>query len=148
VPCTHKVTIERKYPFQHTQLKSIRKVPKIYLWDYIGIDGLGAKYENTVANHLLKYVHYLTDVYGLTADRYFLSDKDQREVDFCVVVEGEIEFIVEVKAKKSAISTHLKYFKEKLKTTKTLQIIFEDEIDEDHNGIRQMSAAKFLSALV
>jgi predicted AAA+ superfamily ATPase len=44
--------------------------------------------------------------------------KDQREVDF----------IVEVKAKKSAISTHLKYFSEKLK--------------------RQMCAAKFLSALV
>jgi hypothetical protein len=42
----------------------------------------------------------------------------------------------------------LKYFKEKLKTTKALQIVFEDEIDGDHNGIRQMSAAKFLSALV
>jgi uncharacterized protein len=138
----------RIYPFQHTQLKSLRKEPKIYLWDYTGIDDLGAKYENIVANHLLKYVHYLTDVHGLTADLYFLRDKDQREVDFCVVVEGEIEFIVEVKAKKSKISTHLKYFKEKLQTNKAFQLIFEDGVDEDHNGIRQMSAATFLSALV
>jgi uncharacterized protein len=138
----------RIYPFQHTQLKSLRKEPKIYLWDYTGIDKLGAKYENIVANHLLKYVHYLTDVYGLTADLYFLRDKDQREVDFCVVVEGEIEFIVEVKAKKSAISTHLKYFKEKLQTNRAFQLVFEDGIDEDHNGIRQMSAVTFLSALV
>jgi uncharacterized protein len=138
----------RIYPFQHTQLKSLRKEPKIFLWDYTGIDNLGAKYENIVANHLLKYVHYLTDVYGLTADLYFLRDKDQREVDFCVVVEGEIEFIIEVKAKKSPISTHLKYFKEKLQTNRAFQLVFEDGIDEDHNGIRQMSAVTFLSALV
>jgi uncharacterized protein len=138
----------RIYPFQHTQLKSLRKEPKIYLWDYTGIDSLGAKYENIVANHLIKYVHYLTDVYGLTADLYFLRDKDQREVDFCVVVEGEIEFIVEVKAKKSAISTHSKYFKEKLQTNRVFQLVLEDGVDEDHKGIRQTSAAKFLSALV
>jgi uncharacterized protein len=138
----------RIYPFQHTQLKSLRKEPKIFLWDYTGIDNLGAKYENIVANHLLKYVHYLTDVYGLTADLYFLRDKDQREVDFCVVVEGDIEFIIEVKAKKSPISTHLKYFKEKLQTNRAFQLVFEDGIDEDHNGIRQMSAVTFLSALV
>jgi uncharacterized protein len=138
----------RIYPFQHTQLKSLRKEPKIYLWDYTGIDDLGAKHENIVANHLLKYAHYLTDVYGLAADLYFLRDKDQRKVDFCVVVEGEIEFIAEVKTKKSPISTHLKYFKEKLQTNKAFQLVFEDGVDEDHNGIRQMSASKFLSALV
>jgi uncharacterized protein len=138
----------RIYPFQHTQLKSLRKEPKIYLWDYTGIDDIGAKYENVVANHLLKFTHYLTDVYGLRSDLYFLRDKDQREVDFCVVVEGEIEFIVEVKAKKSTISNHLKYFKEKLKAKHAFQIVFDDDIDEDHSGIRQMSAEKFLSALV
>jgi uncharacterized protein len=138
----------RIYPFQHTQLKSLRKEPKIYLWDYTGIDDIGAKYENVVANHLLKFTHYLTDIYGLRADLYFLRDKDQREVDFCVVVEGEIEFIVEVKATKSSISNHLKYFKEKLKAKHAFQIVFDDDIDEDHSGIRQMSAAKFLSALV
>jgi uncharacterized protein len=138
----------RIYPFQNTQLKSLRKEPKIYLWDYTGIDAVGAKYENVVANHLLKFTHYLTDVYGLRSDLYFLRDKDQREVDFCVVVEGEIEFLVEVKAKKSAISNHLKYFKEKLKAKQAFQLVFDDDIDEDHSGIRQMSAAKFLSALV
>jgi uncharacterized protein len=138
----------RIYPFQHTQLKSLRREPKVYLWDYTGIDDLGAKYENIVANHLIKYVLYLTDVFGPTTDLYFLRDKDQREVDFCVVVEGEIEFNVEVKAKKSAISTHSEYFKEKLGTNMAFQLVFEDSIDEDHKSIRQMSAAKFLSALV
>jgi uncharacterized protein len=80
----------RIYPFQHTQLQSLKKEPKIYLWDYTGIADRGAKYENNVANHLPKITHYLTDVYGLTAELYFLRDKNQREADFCVVVEGEI----------------------------------------------------------
>lgn len=138
----------RIYPYQHTQLKSLRKEPKIYMWDYTGIDDFGAKYENIVANHLLKYTHYLTDVYGIPAELYFLRDKEQREVDFCIVADGVIECIVEVKAKKSAISPHLKYFKEKLNLHYAYQLVFEDNIDEDHNGIRLMSAAKFLSALV
>ena len=141
----------RIYPYQHTQLKSLRKEPKIYMWDYTGVgdaDNLGAKYENIVANHLLKYTHFLTDIYGIPAKLYFLRDKEQREVDFCVVADGVVECIIEVKSKKSPISAHLKYFKEKLNAKCAYQLIFEDNVDEDHNGIRMMSAAKFLSGLV
>ncbi|MDP2834035.1 MAG: ATP-binding protein [Pseudomonadota bacterium] len=141
----------RIYPYQNTRIKSLRKEPKIYLWDYTGIgavDDLGARHENIVANHLLKYTHYLTDVYGIPATLYFLRDKEQREVDFCVVADSEIEFIVEVKTKKSAISPHLRYFKEKLNIRHAYQLVFSDAVDEDHNGIRMMSADKFLSGLV
>lgn len=138
----------RIYPYQHSRIKSLRKEPKIYLWDYTGIDDLGARYENIVANHLLKYTHYLTDVYGLPAELHFLRDKEQREVDFCIVVDGEVEFIIEVKAKRSALSPQLKYFKDKLGVDRAYQLVFEDGVDEDHNGLRMMSAAKFLSALV
>jgi uncharacterized protein len=138
----------RIYPFQHSQLKSLRKEPKIYLWDYTGIDDVGAKYENIVANHLLKYTHYLTDVYGVQAELYFLRDKEQREVDFCVVCDGEIEMLIEVKARKTAIAPHLKYFQSKLNAKHAYQVVFEAGIDEEHNGIRMMSASKFLSGLV
>jgi uncharacterized protein len=138
----------RIYPYQHSQLKSLRKEPKIYLWDYTGVEALGAKYENIVANHLLKYTHYLTDVYGIQAELYFLRDKEQREVDFCVVADGEIEFIVEVKAKKAVFSPHLRYFKDKLNAKYAYQLVFEAGVDEEQDGMRMMSAAKFLSALV
>ncbi len=141
----------RIYPYQHSQLKSLRKEPKIYMWDYTGVgdaDNLGAKYENIVANHLLKYTHFLTDIYGIPAELYFLRDKEQREVDFCVVADGVVECIIEVKSKKTAISPHLRYFKEKLNAKHAYQLVFEDDVDEDHNGIRMMSAAKFLSGLV
>ncbi len=138
----------RIYPYQNTQLKSLRKEPKIYMWDTTGVDDQGAKYENIVANHLLKYTHYLTDVYGIPAELYFLRDKEQREVDFCVVADGVVECIIEVKSKRSAVSPHLKYFKERLKVKNAYQLVFEDAVDEDHNGIRMMSAARFLSGLV
>lgn len=138
----------RIYPFQHSQLKSLRKEPKVYLWDYTGIQTTGPKYENIVANHLLKYTHYLTDVLGIQAELYFLRDQEQREVDFCVVADSKVVFIAEVKSSPAAISAHLRYFKEKLKVDHCFQLVFEDDIDEDHHGIRHMSAAKFLSALV
>ena len=138
----------RIYPYQNTLLKSLRKEPKVYMWDYTGIDDVGAKHENIVANHLLKYTHYLTDVHGIPAELYFLRDKEQREVDFCIVADGVVECIIEVKSKKSATSPHLKYFKDKLKVKNAYQLVFEEGVDEDHNGIRLMSASKFLSALV
>ncbi len=88
----------RIFPYQSSRIKSLRKEPKIYLWDYTGIENTGAKYENIVANHLLKYTHFLTDIYGISSELYFLRDQEQREVDFCVVSDGVIEFIVEVKS--------------------------------------------------
>jgi uncharacterized protein len=138
----------RIYPYQHSQLKSLRKEPKVYMWDYTGVEGKSAKYENIAANHLLKYTHYLTDVYGIPTELYFLRDKEQREVDFCVVADGVVECIIEVKSSKGPISPHLRYFKDKLQVKHAYQLVFEDEVDEDHNGIRMMGAAKFLSALV
>jgi hypothetical protein len=42
----------------------------------------------------------------------------------------------------------MKYFKEKLNAKNAYQLVFEDDIDEDHNGTRMVSAAKFLSGLV
>lgn len=138
----------RIYPHQSTSIKSLRKEPKIYLWDYTGIADAGAKYENVVANHLLKYVHFLEDVHGKKAELRFLRDIEQREVDFCVMVDGKVEMIAEVKAKKSPISPHLAYFWEKLGKPPAYQLVFEEGIDSDHGGIRMMSASRFLSGLV
>ncbi len=138
----------RIFPYQSSRIKSLRKEPKIYLWDYTGIENTGAKYENIVANHLLKYTHFLTDIYGISSELYFLRDQEQREVDFCVVSDGVIEFIVEVKSSRWPISPHLRYFSAKLGVKNAYQLIFEEGVDEDHNGIRMMSASKFLSGLV
>lgn len=47
----------RIYPFYTTKIKSLGKEPKIYLWDWSEIEDEGAKYENMIASHLLKFCH-------------------------------------------------------------------------------------------
>jgi predicted AAA+ superfamily ATPase len=138
----------RIYPYQSTQIRSLKKEPKIYLWDYTGMDDIGIRNENIVANHLLKYVHFLVDVYWLDAELYFLRDREQREVDFCIEIDGVIQCIIEVKSKKQSVSPHLRYFYEKLGKPPAYQLVFDRWVDEDHDGIRVMSADRFLSGLV
>lgn len=75
----------RIYPFAHKKIKSLKKEPKLYLWDWSEItDNHGAKLENVVASHLLKLCHYLNDVDGHKTELNFLRDIDGREVDFIV----------------------------------------------------------------
>jgi len=49
--------------------KSLRKQPRVYLWDWSLLADPGARHENFVASHLLKAVHWWTDIglgdYGL-----------------------------------------------------------------------------------
>ncbi|MEE9304356.1 MAG: DUF4143 domain-containing protein [Thiotrichaceae bacterium] len=68
---------------------SLRKDPKVYLWDWSQIKDEGARNENLVANHLLKAIHWWNDrgfgSYGL----HYLRTKDPKEVDFLISKNGE-----------------------------------------------------------
>ncbi len=44
----------------------------------------GAKFENMVAGHLLKYCHFLEDTEGHKMELRFIRDIDLREIDFVV----------------------------------------------------------------
>ena len=52
------------------------------MWDWAEIKDNGAKLENMVAVHLLKFCHYLTDVEGYRAGLNFLKNKQKQEVVF------------------------------------------------------------------
>ena len=51
----------RIYPFQTTIVKSLRKEPKLYLWDWSEITDEEVRLENIVASHLLKFSQFLFD---------------------------------------------------------------------------------------
>ena len=138
----------RIYPYQSTVIKSLRKEPKLYLWDWSEIDDDGARFENMVASHLLKFCHFLFDAQGYKAQLFYLRDKDQREVDFLVSIEGKPWFCVEVKTSFRDISTPLMYFSKKLKIPFTYQVIKQEGIDIIKDNVRAISASKFLVALV
>lgn len=139
----------RIYPFTNKKIKSLKKEPKLYLWDWSEItDNNGAKLENVVASHLLKLCHYLHDVNGYKTELCFLRDIDGREVDFLVTNDGKPWFAVEVKSSSKEISKSLTYFGNKLDIPFLYQIVDEKNIDIRKDKIRILSLEKFLLSLV
>ncbi|OGC20982.1 hypothetical protein A2282_00680 [candidate division WOR-1 bacterium RIFOXYA12_FULL_36_13] len=138
----------RIYPFSGKKIRSLKKESKIYLWDWSEIKNLGKLFENLVASHLLKLVHYLHDAEGYNIDLYFLRDTDGREVDFLITIGQKPWFAVEVKTQEKNIAKNLLYFAERLKIPYLYQVILEKNIDKRIGNIRLISADKFLSGLV
>lgn len=135
--------------------KSLRKQPKIYLWDWTLVGDEGSRKENLVASHLLKAVHFWTDIGLGDFALSYLRDKAKREVDFVVVRDSEPWFLVEVKSSASrSISPSLVYFQKQTGARHAFQIAFDlDFIEKDcfaggnPNPLR-VPAVTFLSQLV
>src|SRR3989304_8521885 len=105
----------RIYPFHHKKIRSLKKEPKLYLWDWSDVpDERGARLENIVASHLLKMCHFLNDVEGSKTDLHFLRDIEGREGDFLVTENGKPWFAVEVKSNSREVSKNLLYFGDRL----------------------------------
>lgn len=136
-------------PYYAKAVKSLRKEPKMYLWDWSLVADEAGRFENIVASHLLKFTHYLYDVFGHRAELYFLRDIEGREADFLVTVDEKPWLAVETKLKETKISKPLKYFAAKLKIPFVYQVIKTgDAGDFIKDGVRVIGAGRFLSGLV
>lgn len=139
----------RIYPFHHKRIKSLKKEPKLYLWDWSEVpDGGGARLENMVASHLLKMCHFLNDVDGYKADLHFLRDVEGREVDFLVTENGKPWFAVEVKTTSKEVSKNLPYFGNRLEIPFLYQVVSENDVDIRKDSVRIISLDRFLVSLV
>ena len=138
----------RIYPFSAKKIRSLKKEPKLYLWDWSEVEDEAARFENLIASHLLKYVHFLVDYEGHKAELYYLRDVDKREVDFLVTIGGKPWFAVEVKLNDATLSPNIQYFKERLSIPFVYQVVKKSGVDRIEKGTRIISAGKFLSGLV
>jgi len=129
--------------------KSILKEPKIYFYDTGRVRGdESSRWENLVACHLLKWVHYRQDVSGENTDLFYLRDKEKREVDFAIVHERKPEILVEVKTSESTM-THLKYFAAKTGAKKAFHLPLAPVTEPRQLGIvKTVDAAKWLGGLI
>jgi predicted AAA+ superfamily ATPase len=140
-------------PWSKNIRSSLRKEPKVFLWDWSLIENQGSRVENFVASHLLKSVHYWTD-FGLGKyELFYLRDKQKREVDFLVVKDNLPWFLVEVKtSNNSGISKSLYTFQEQTGAKHAFQVIFDmDYVDKDcfnHHEPVIVPAKTFLSQLI
>ena len=138
----------RIYPYSAKKIRSLKKEPKLYLWDWSEVENEAVRFENLIASHLLKFVHFITDYEGYRAELYFLRDVDKREVDFLITIDGRPWFAVEAKLSDAGLSPHLLYFKERLSIPYVFQVIKKDKTDRLEKGARIISAGKFLSGLI
>ncbi len=137
----------RIHPHQSSRIKALRKEPKLYLWDWSEVADDGARFENLIASHLLKFCHYLHDVEGIRIELRFLRDVEGREVDFLLTVDGKPWFCVEAKTSDKTASRSLLHFKRKLGLPLVYQVLREPGEDYIKDGARVISADKFLTAL-
>ena len=136
-------------PYAAHPTKSILKEPKVYFYDTgrVPAEG-GARLENTVANHLLKRMHFLQDTQGDRRELFYIKDKEKREINFITLADKKVEWLIEVKSSESAFTTQLYYYHKKLKPQRTLQLVrgLRQEYTTQE-GLEAKDVASFLGGL-
>jgi len=119
----------RIYPFAGKAVRSIKKLPKLYLWDWSEVDDAAVRFENMIAGHLLKLVDFLHDYDGYRTKLYYLRTVDNKKVDFLVTVDERPWFAVEAKIADQSLSPSLLYFKLRLNIPFVYQVVQAAGVD-------------------
>ena len=120
--------LERMYaffrlaPFGAPRMRAVKKEQKAYLYDWSVVDDEGLRFENMVAVHLLKYVHYMQDFEGFDYDLRYYRDTTPREVDFVLCNKGKPMLAVECKLSDTQPSPSLRYFHSKFPECRCVQL--------------------------
>lgn len=138
----------RLHPYARKTIRSIKKEPKLYLWDWSEVEHSPARFENMVAAHLMKFCHYLYDYEGYKAKLSFLRNVDKKEVDFLVSVNKKPWFAVETKTSETDVSKSLLYFKERLNIPYVYQVLKDTGVNRLVKDVQVISADSFLTALI
>ncbi len=134
-------------PYAGRLARALRREPKIYLWDWSEVDEPGARFENLVASHLLKWCHFTQD-WGLAPlELHFVRDKEKREVDFLLTLEKKPWLLVEAKLSDLQPAPALRRFSAQLGAAAALQVVLECERPGLAGDVPVLDAATFLSCL-
>ncbi|QQR80190.1 MAG: ATP-binding protein [Deltaproteobacteria bacterium] len=112
-------------PYTYKLARSLKKQPKIYLWDWSEIEDKGNRFENLVAGHLLKTVNFWTDTGLGNFSLYYLRDKERHETDFLITEKRKPWMLVECKYADTQLDPSLKYFSEKLDIPHAIQVVYK-----------------------
>jgi hypothetical protein len=110
------------YPYSEKIQKSIKKAKKIFFWDWSEVPDEGARFENMVAVHLLKYCDYMKQVEGFKMDLRYIRDRNKREVDFLITRDRKPWILIETKLGQTKTSKNLLHFANKLDVQHRYQV--------------------------
>ena len=136
-------------PFGGPRIRAIKKAQKHYHFDWSLVPDNGPRFENLIAGHLLKWVHFQQDTQGRDLDLRFFRDTDGREVDFIVTDRARPILAVECKWSESRPDRSLGYWKKRFPQCAAWQVTARGGRDfVTPDGIRVCPALTFLKQLV
>jgi hypothetical protein len=141
--------IFRLSPFGAPKLKAVKKEQKHYHFDWNLVLDEGSRFENFIACHLLKWVHFEEDTKGRGLELRYYRDELGREVDFVVTENLKPILFLEAKRSPQGIHPALRYLKSKFPKVRAIQVCLEDiRSFKNDEGIEVIGALEFLKELV
>jgi predicted AAA+ superfamily ATPase len=139
-------------PYSKDIKYSLKKEPKIFLFDWSLVNNEGSRFENMIAGHLLKSCHAWTDCAMGEFDLHYIRDKQKREVDFLITKNKKTWALIEVKSGQTTPTPALVHYKNILQPKFCFQVVKEKKKEKlsslSHPGIQSICVERFLSALV
>lgn len=141
--------IFRLAPFGAAHIRAVKKEQKHYHFNWSIVPNPAIRFENLVAAHLLKWVHYESDSKGRELELRYFRDIDGREVDFVMMEDRKPKQFIECKWDDAEVNPALKYLVERFPKCEAWQISAVGKKDyETKNRIRVSPALPFLRNLV
>lgn len=114
--------VYRIMPYGSPKIRAVKKEKKLYFWHWAFVEDEGARWENMVASHLLKYCDFMKDVHGEKMELRFLRDIDGREIDFVILQNGKPKMAIECKTGEKSPSRVHNYFRERTNIPEFYQV--------------------------
>ena len=139
----------RLAPIGGPAIRAVKKMQKHYHLDWSLVRDEGARFENLVAAHLLKWVNFEQDTRGRDLELRYFRDRDGREVDFVVLENTEPVILIECKLGDAAPDKSLRYLKRRFPAAEAWQLSARGARDfRSPDGIRVCQALELLRRLV
>ena len=136
-------------PYGSPKVKAVKKARKHYHFDWSLVPEPSFRFENLVASHLLKWVHFREDTQGYKMELRYFRDIEGREVDFVVTDNSKPVLFVECKSSDRDVSPALRYLKARFPAVDAWQISAAGTNEYlSREGVHVAPALKLLGTLV
>ena len=135
-------------PWHRNIARATLQAPKVYFYDtglVLGDEGL--RFENLVACHLLKNVHWQQDTRGAATELHYIRTKDEAEVDFCLSEGDTLTHLVECKLTDTKPHRALGRFAAQWPQAQAIQLLRDCPVEADIGRLQVRDAARWLAAL-
>lgn len=134
-------------PYSKKISRALHREPKLYLWDWSETTDPGARFENMIASHLLKWCHFTQD-WGLEPlELFFVRDKEKREVDFLLTKNKIPWILIEAKWSDPNAPSSLHHFGKQLGVKHKFLVVGDLSRPGRAGDVSVIDAPAFLSLL-